>query len=120
MGQLPGSGYEGALAVDEDSSEQRLALAGGLLASGAGIVLLDGVIALRPGPAGTRCEVIDPAPSAHRCEEEFRVLVENAARRLAASRLAARLPRRPLWWLVVEDRGSGIVELWAAPTGVPT
>ena len=79
--------------------------------------MLGTVLALRPGPAGIQCEVVDPAPSAHRCAEEFKVLVENAARRLGASKLANRLPRRPARWLVVEDRGSEIVELWAVPNG---
>jgi len=77
-------------------------------------VILDGVLALRPGPDGIRCEVIDPEPESHRCAEEFKVMVENAGRRLAASKLATRLPRRPMRWLVVDVRESGIVELWAA------
>lgn len=112
------SGYKQALVIDDTSSELRLALAGELLERCEGIVMLDGVIALRPGPAEIRCEVIDPAPSAHRCAEEFKVLLENAGRRLAGSKLAAFLPRRPFNWLVVEDSESGIVELWVMPTGV--
>jgi len=113
------SSYEHALGIDDTSSEQSLALAADRLERCQGIVMLDGVIALRPMPGVIRCEVIDPTPSTHRCEEEFKVLVENAYRRLAGSRLAARLPRRPFKWLVVENRESGIVELWTAGNGAP-
>lgn len=93
-------------------------MAADLLESCGGIVMLDGVIALRPSPVEIRCEVIDPDPSAHRCAEEFKVLVENAGRRLAGSRLATRLPLKPMRWLVVEVANSGIVDLWAAPARV--
>jgi hypothetical protein len=111
-------GYEDALVIDDSSPEQRLALAGEMLETCSGLVMLDGVVALRPLPGVIRCEVIDPTPSAHRCEEEFKVLVENAGRRLGASRLASRLPRRLVQWLVVEDGETGIVELWTAPPSV--
>jgi len=118
MAHGPGSGYEQALVVDESSSEQRLSLAAGLLETCEGVVLLDGLVALRPGRGEIRCEVIDPDPSAHRCAEEFKVMVENAARRLAASTLGSRLPDRPVRWLVVEGGESGFVELWTAPARV--
>jgi hypothetical protein len=118
MAHGPRSGYERALLLDDASSGQRLAMAAELLESCRGIVMLDGAIALRPGPAEIRCEVIDPDPSAHRCAEEFKVLVENAGRRLAGSELATRLPLRPMRWLVVEVGNSGIVDLWAAPARV--
>lgn len=120
MAQARKSGYERALVIDDASSEQRLAIAADLLETCDGIVMLDGVIALRPGPAEIRCEVIDPDPSAHRCAEEFKVLVENAGRRLAGSKLATRLPLKPMRWLVVELGDSGIVELWTAPNGGQT
>jgi hypothetical protein len=109
------SAYKDALAIDDTSSEQRLALAAEMLACGKGVVLVGGVIALRATPEAIQCEVIDPTPSERRCAEEFKVLIENAARDLAGSRLASRLPARPLQWLVVEDCGSGTVELWPGP-----
>jgi hypothetical protein len=109
------SAYKDALAIDDNSSEQRLALAAEMLARGEGVVLVGGVIALRATPEAILCEVIDPTPSGRRCAEEFKVLIENAARGLAGSRLASRLPARPLQWLVVEDCGSGTVELWPGP-----
>ncbi|MCC7461718.1 MAG: hypothetical protein IT480_04560 [Gammaproteobacteria bacterium] len=75
--------------------------------------MLNGTLALRPAPACLYCEVIDPAPASHRCENEFEVLVENAQRMLDSSRL--RLPDIPRRWLVVADCGTGTVELWRAP-----
>ena len=108
------SAYKHALVVDDASSEQRLALAAAVLDRCEGVVMLDGVVALRPTPSAILCEVIDPTPTAHRCAEEFKVLVENAGRGLAKSKLGRRLPPRPLRWLVVEDCGTGTVELWPA------
>ena len=106
------SAYKNALVVDDTSSEQRLALAAEVLDRCKGVVMLDGVVALRPTPDVILCEVIDPLPTAHRCAEEFNVLVENAGRMLSGSKLASRLPPRPLQWLVVEDKGTGTAELW--------
>jgi hypothetical protein len=106
------SAYKHALVVDNASSERRLALAAAVLDRCDGVVMFDGVVALRPTPGAIMCEVIDPAPSEHRCAEEFKVLVENASRSLANSKLAERLPRRPLKWLVVADCGSRTEELW--------
>lgn len=108
------SAYANALVIDDSSPEQLLELAAGVLDRCERVVLLDGVVALRPTPGAILCEVIDAMP-AHRCAEEFKVLVENAQRRLAGSKLAARLPRRALQWLVVEDSGTAPVELWPAP-----
>jgi hypothetical protein len=68
---------------------------------------------LRPSAREIRCEVVDVAPAAHRCEEEYKVLVENAARALERSKLAAMLPRRPLRWVVVEAHGDGFVAAWS-------
>ena len=109
------STYKHALVVDDTSSEQVLALAAVVLDRCEGIVMLDGVVALRPAPGVIRCEIIDPNPTAHRCAEEFKVIVENASRGLAGSKLASRLPHRPIQWLVVEDYGTGTVELWREP-----
>jgi hypothetical protein len=106
------SAYKDALAVDDKSSDQRLALAAELLAGCEGVILLEEVVALRPTQSAILCEIIDPSPSARRCAEEFKALVENASRLLAASKLAVLLPRKPLHWLVVADYGTGTVELW--------
>src|SRR5688572_11593642 len=103
------------LVIDESSSEQRLRLAAELLDRCNGVVVLEGVVTLWPRPSEIECAVADPMPSIARCEEEYKVLVENAARDLQASKLARRMPDRPLRWVVVNDYGNGSVELWRAP-----
>lgn len=109
------SAYKDALTLGPDASDDRVALAADVLARGAGVVLLEGVLALRPSGSTLLCEIIDPTPSAHRCAREYDVLVENARRTLEASSLGARLPERPRVWLVVEDHGTGTIEVWRAP-----
>jgi hypothetical protein len=52
-------------------------------------------------------------PAAHRCEEEYKVLVENTARALVRSKFRTLLPDRPLRWAVVERRGEVMVEAWS-------
>jgi hypothetical protein len=107
------SAYRDVLAIDDDSPDERIALALARLSSGQGVVLIGSTLALCPTNVEIRCEVIDPMPGAHRCAEEFKVLLENAARALAASTLGRLLPDRPLRWVVVEKRGSGTLELWS-------
>jgi hypothetical protein len=107
------SAYRDALSIDAESSDQRLELAAKILATGAGVVMFNDTVALRPTPTCLLCEVVDPAPSSRRCENEFEVLAENAQRMLDSSRL--RLPNIPRKWLVVADYGTGTVELWHAP-----
>jgi hypothetical protein len=103
------------LVIAPGASEQRLALAGDLLERCEGIVILEGVAKLTPHPDAIECAIVEPAPGASRCEEEYRVLVENAARALRSSRLGAHLPGRPLRWSIVDDDGTGIIELWREP-----
>lgn len=103
----------GALFVDDTATPERLVQAADLLDRCTGIVMLGPAIVLRPGSHEIRCEVIDPTPAARRCEEEYKVLVENAARALDRSKLGALLPDRPLRWTVVEKRGSVMVEAWS-------
>ena len=98
--------------IDETATPERLAQAAEILDRCTGIVLLMPAIVLRPGIREIRCEVFDSTPAAHRCEEEYKVLVENAARALERSKLGGLLPDRPLRWVVVEDRGSGVIEAW--------
>jgi hypothetical protein len=80
--------YPHALGVDESASARRLAEAATRLERSVGIVMLPGVVALRPTPHAICCEVIDPMPDAHRWAEEFWVLIENASHALARSMLA--------------------------------
>lgn len=109
------SAYRDAFSIDADSSDERLELAAEILATGTGVVMFGETVALRPTPTCLFCEVVDPAPGSRRCENEFEVLLENARRMLDSSRLWKRLPDTPRKWLVVEDHGTGTVELWHAP-----
>jgi hypothetical protein len=85
------------------------------LARGESVVVFDGTLVLRPVRGELLCEVVDPAPSAHRCANEYEVLVENAQRALEASTLAESLPRLRRTWRVVDGAGAGAAELWRAP-----
>ena len=101
------SAYKHALIVDEIASEQHLAEAAKVLDRCEGVVMLRGVVALAALLVFTACR-----SDSHRCAEEFKVLVENAAYALAESKLAAHLPLRLRQWMVVDGRGPGVVRLW--------
>lgn len=106
------SAYQNALAIDAGSSDQRLALAADILAGNEGIVLLEGLIALRSMCTHLSCEVLDPSPASRRCANEYEVLVENAQRVLQASKFRQFLPGLPCRWTVVEESGTGTAEVW--------
>jgi hypothetical protein len=101
-----------ALPIDAGSSRENLERAAGILAGETGVVLYERTVALCPARHSIRCEVLDDPHGAHRCAEEYKVLIENAGRRLSASCLAPFLPRKPLTWAVVVDSGNGAVEVW--------
>jgi hypothetical protein len=101
-----------ALAIDSCSPEEDLALAGEMLAGGTGTVIVDALLALRVMDSYVQCDVIDPAPSAHRCEHEYEVLMENAQRMLEASRFRRWLPALPCRWRIVAVNGDAIEEVW--------
>ena len=102
-----------AFNIDAVPTPGRLARAAEILAQGSGTVLLEPGLYLRAGALEVRCSVLDAASAVHRCEEEYKVLVENAARALERSPLRALLPNRPLRWAVVEVRDGGLVEVWS-------
>ena len=83
--------------IDDRVSDLKLARAAELLKGCQGSVTLEGVATLLPG------------------EEEYKVLVENAARALRTSRLGSVLPDRRLRWSVVDGTGIDKVELWREP-----
>jgi hypothetical protein len=101
-----------AFVIDDTAGPERLEQAAGILERCTGTVLLGPCLVLRPSTREIRCEVLDHVSAAHRCEEEYKVMVENAARALDRSKLGALLPARPLRWVVVEVCGSGVVEAW--------
>lgn len=93
--------------IDRVASDEQLACAAEVLAGHNGAVMFAGLVILRRTPARLLCEVVDPAPSAHRCAREFDVLLENAQRMLAASKLEPLLPDVPRLWRVVEESAAG-------------
>jgi hypothetical protein len=102
-----------AFVIDQAATPERLAQAATILERCMGPVLLAPCLILRPSARQIRCEIVDTTPAAHRCEEEYKVMVENAARALKRSKLGAMLPSRPLRWAVIEERSDGIVEAWS-------
>jgi len=106
--------YAYTIGIDEKIADSETGLVAQLLNHRNALVLLvDGhMITLRNTPGELVCELIDTMPDSHRCEEEFKVLVENAQRSLANSELARYIPRKPIQWRVVENGNNGQVELW--------
>jgi len=104
-----------AYRVDVGAPDARCRPAADILREdGAQVLFGDAVTLHRRGPRIV-CEIVEPPGSIHRCAEEYAVLVENARRTLAASRLQALLPALPMTWVVVENDGAGTVERWRAP-----
>lgn len=104
-----------SLVIDESSPDAQLEQAGARLLNGSGDVVLSGIATLRAGPREIHCEVAAPDPAAARCEEEYKVLVENAAHALRSSHLGPHLPDRRLRWVVMDRTGDDAVELWREP-----
>jgi hypothetical protein len=103
-----------ALNIEIGDSDALSALAADTLAGGKSVALFQGTLVLRPVRGALLCEVVDPAPSARRCANEYEVLVENAQRALESSKLGALLAHLRHTWLVIGDTGAGPTELWRA------
>ena len=103
------SAYKDALHIKSDESGGRLALAQELLATGQGVVVLAGEVALRPSGRELLCEVI-----ADGSETDFASEVASARELLARSTLGLSVATRNLQWFVVDDYGTGTQELWRA------
>ena len=101
--------------IHDGASEREVNRAAELLKSGGGAITLKGVATLLPGAREIRCEISAPTSTAARCEEEYKVLAENAARALRSSRLGPYLPDRRLRWVVVTGAGDDAIELWREP-----
>jgi hypothetical protein len=108
------SAYRDALSITLEEAGSRLSLAMDLLGSRKAVVLLGERLALRPMPDRILCEVITQVPAAARTPSAHRTEVESAQRMLRESTISAALKGRRLEWLVVDDYGTGTVELWHA------
>lgn len=104
-----------SLVINDSSPDAQLEQAAAQLLNGRGDVVLTGIATLRPGGREIRCEVAAPDSAAARCEEEYKVQVENAARALRSSRLGPLLPDRRLRWFIVDGSGDDAIELWREP-----
>jgi hypothetical protein len=111
VAQIP---TEETLVIDDASTDAQLALAAERLAHCRGAVAFEGIATLVPRPREIECRIAAPNAGFARCEDEYRVAVENAARALESSRLHGLLPNRPLLWVVVEDGSEDVKWLWRA------
>src|SRR3546814_44449 len=101
------SAYKDALHITSNESGGRLALAQDLLGTGQGVVVLDDFLALRPTPEGLLAEVISDSSS-----RDPATLVDAARSLLDQATLV--LPIQPYAMLVVDDYGTGTLEIWRA------
>ena len=101
--------------IRDGVSELEVNRAAALINRCEGAVTLEGVATLICGAGEIRCEIVAPASAMARCEEEYKVLVENAAHALRSSRLVSHLPDWRLQWVVVDGAGDDAVELWREP-----
>ncbi len=93
------------LQLGRDAPRERTALAADMLARGEAAVALEAIVVLRFATDVIHCEIVDPDFSAHRCAEEYRVLMENAARALERSELRQYLTHRAMRWVIRDERG---------------
>ena len=100
------SAYKDALHLSSAEQGPRLQLAEEVLARGDAVVVLDGALALRPQSDEILCEVISSRSNAPV------VQVEQARQLLRDSTLGDVASKRKCRWLVVEDYGTGTVEVW--------
>jgi hypothetical protein len=101
------SAYKDALHITSNESGARLALAQDLLRTGQGVVVLDDFLALRPTREGLLVDVISDSSS-----REPATLVDAARSLLDQATLV--LPIQPHAMLVVDDYGTGTLEIWRA------
>ena len=106
------SAYRDALSISSDTEGPRRELALEVLASKGGVVLVDERVALRPIEDSVLCEVITRLPEESRSDSAMREEINAAQDLLASSTLADVMKRSSLTWLVVDDYGSGTIQLW--------
>jgi hypothetical protein len=100
------SAYKDALHLTSADQGPRLALAAEILAEGSGVVVLDGVLALRYASDKIQCEVISSGATPPDIQ------VEAAKRLLQMATLRRVVDSDKCEWLLVDDYGTGTVELW--------
>ena len=105
------SAYKNDLHIRANESGRRAQLAAELISTGRGVVVIEEMLALRPNDGELLCEVISRPFSD---VASYEAVVEDAKALLASSSLVAATASKRLSWLVVEDYGTGTLELWHA------
>ena len=105
------SAYKNDLHIRANESRRRAQLAAELVSTGRGVVVIEETLALRPNNGELLCEVIS-----YRSLEvaSCKAVVEDAKALLASSSVVAATSSKKLSWLVVDDYGTGTLELWHA------
>ena len=96
------------LHISSCDSVERVDLARDILTIGTGVVAIDGAIALRPEQGKVICEVISCPSNSHFDSKNIQVLAEAL---ISQSGLAHVLRGAEVSWVLVEDYGSGTMEL---------
>jgi len=96
--------YKDALHVTAEEVGARAALAMDVLANRRGVVVLDGVLALRPESNHIACEVI----ASRSTSGQYRLAIEEAQSLLKRSTISNAVSGIKLVWVVVEDYGMGV------------
>ena len=104
--------YQNALRIKTDTRDSRLDLARALLQSGEGAVLLEGVLALRSVGGRVICEVLSRFRDADQSDEAFVEEIAAARALLEASTIRDAVLAREHEWIVVDDYGMGVAQLW--------
>ena len=96
--------------VATDPDERHVAAADRLAAGT--LVRLDGMLLLRQAGTCLLCDLVDPAPDARRCANEYEVMVENSQRAFERAPLLAHLPGLVARWRVIDGSEPEPEVLW--------
>lgn len=104
--------YQTALRIHTDTRGSRLDLARAFLQSGEETVLLEGVLALRSVGGRVSCEVLSRFRDADQSAEAFEGEIAAARALLEDSTIRDVVLARQQEWIVVDDYGMGVAQLW--------
>ena len=96
--------YKDALYITAEETGPRASLAVDVLTTCRGVVVLDGLLALRPEADHITCEVIASRATPGR----YRAAIEDAQSLLNRSTIFNAVSGATLLWVVVEDYGMGV------------
>lgn len=106
------SAYRDALYLALDSPRDRIAVAVGVLRESKATVLVEGWVALRPAnPGEITVEIVDSGSESNDADH-YAPLIAEARDLLAEPALECLVAGARLEWIVVEDYGTGTVQVW--------